>query len=156
MVWNSGTVTESRQVTHVFVSNEAVKHLTAADDKQIGSCSPSDSINDNRTLSNGSYQERQLIPFFSVDRLTTNITISGDLLNRGTLMYELMPPGHRFLCWRTLMYFTLYIIWSVIFFLLNFIIFHGNRHWMMSHVKYESTPIPGLPILSYARKPDQF
>lgn len=57
----------------MFVNNEAGKPLTAADDKQIGSYSPSDSINDNKILSNGSYQERQLIPFFSVDRLKTNI-----------------------------------------------------------------------------------
>lgn len=101
MVQNSGMVTESSKAVHVLVSNEAGKHLTAADDKQIGSCSPSDSINDNRTLSNGSYQERQLIPFFSVDRLKTNIPIYGDLLNRDCIMYGLTPPGHRFLCWRT-------------------------------------------------------
>ena len=57
----------------MLVNNEAWECLTAADDKEIGSCSLSVSINDNRILSNGSYQERQLIPFFSVDRLKTNI-----------------------------------------------------------------------------------
>lgn len=110
VVQNSGTVTESSRVVHVLVSNEAGKHLTAADDKQIGSCSPSDSVNDNRTLSNGSYQERQPVPYFSVDRLKTNIPISGDVLKRGCIMYGLTLPGHRFHYWRTLMYSTLYII----------------------------------------------
>jgi hypothetical protein len=77
---------------HVVGSNEARKHLTAANDQQTGFCGTHDYINDSRALSNGSLPLCQLTPFLSVDRLKHSHFRD---LSRDKMTYALIPAGQK-------------------------------------------------------------